>query len=114
MWTVVSVLLIVALFQAPGGSRLCLVFVRCYTGVEMSYYPRITYFLLTNFQANTTIHYSLLWTYYFRALLTSVGVMSRLPAHDSSCPQCHAYLQTVQRLVQDISLHNQQNNYKVG
>ena len=110
MWSVVSVILIVALFQAPGGSRLCLVFVRCYTGVEMSYYPHNNDFLL----ANATIHYSLLWTYYFRALLTSVGVMSRLPAHDSSCPQCHAYLQTVQRLVQDISLHNQQNNYKVG
>ena len=49
----------------------------------------------------------------FRALLTSVGVLSKLPSHDSSCPQCLAYLQTVQELIQDISLHNHQNNFKV-
>ena len=109
----VAVLLIVALFQAPGGSRLCPVFVRCYTGVRMSYYPHIIVFLLANFRACDTIHYSFVWTFYFRALLTSVGVLSRLPAHDPSCPQCHAYLQTVQRLVQDIALHNQQNIQKV-
>ena len=45
--SVVSVILIVALFQAPGGGlRLCLVFVQCYTGVEMSYYTHIIHFLL--------------------------------------------------------------------
>ena len=110
---VVAELLIVALFQAPGGSRLCLVFVRCYTGVTMSYYPHTIVFLLAIFQACDPIHYSLQWTFYLRSLLTSVGVLSRLPAHDPACPQCHAYLQTVQRLVQDIAHHNQQNNKKV-
>ena len=106
-------ILIAASFQAPGGDpRLCPVFVQCYTGVRMSHYPHISDFLLVNFKPLVVIHDTYVL---FRALLTSVGVLSRLPTHSPACPQCHAYLQTVQHLIQDISIHNhhQQNNIKV-
>ena len=56
---VVAVLLIVALFQAPGGSRLCLVFVRCYTGVHMSYYPHtiVSYWPISKPAITFIIHF---------------------------------------------------------